>query len=237
MSETKVILITGASSGIGEACARRLGGHKLVLAARRADRLEALAAELGESSVAATLDVTDRAAFTALVKETVDRWGQIDVLINNAGLMPLSFMANCQVDEWDRMVDVNIKGVLNGVAAALPCFLAQGSGHFINVASVAGIQVFPTGGVYCATKHAVRALSEGLRQESRGKYRVTTISPGVIQTELTRTITDPKAQVGIEKSYQGALQPDAIANAVAWAIEQPAEVDVNEIVVRPKTQS
>lgn len=235
----KIIFITGASSGIGEITARKLiaDGHRVVLTARRLDRLQTLAAELGDRAEAIELDVTNRNAVADTVNQTVARHGRLDVIVNNAGLMPLSFISAGKTDEWERMVDVNIKGVLWGIAAAQPHFLQQGHGHFINIASIAGINVFPTGAVYCGTKHAVRAISEGLRQESRGKYRVTTISPGVFDTELTGTITDERAAGGADKLYEVAQKPDAIGNAIAWAISQPPEVDVNEMLIRPTQQA
>ncbi|CCD84667.1 putative enzyme [Bradyrhizobium sp. ORS 285] len=233
----KVILITGASSGIGAGIARELAvtGARLLLGARRLDRLEALAAELraaGGTAEVRALDVTSRADVAAFAEAARALWGHVDVMINNAGIMPLSPMASMKVDEWDRMVDVNIKGVLNGIAAVLPGMLARGSGHIINIASIGALQVVPTAAVYCATKHAVRAISDGLRQEN-DKLRVTCIHPGVVESELASTITDESA-AEMMRSYRAiALQPDAIGRAVRYAIEQPDDVDVNEIVVRP----
>jgi len=233
----KVVLVTGASSGIGAGIARELAaaGAKLMLGARRIDRLEALAAELAAAGgVVETrrLDVTDRADVQAFADAARAIWGRVDVIVNNAGIMPLSPMASMKVDEWDRMVDVNIKGVLNGIAAALPTMLAQGSGHVINIASVGALTVSPTAAVYCATKFAVRAISDGLRQEN-DRLRVTCIHPGVVESELAHSITDEDA-AAMMKTYRAiALQPDAIARAVRYAIEQPEDVDVNEIVVRP----
>ena len=180
--------------------------------------------------------MSDRAQVESLVTDAVDRFGRVDVLINNAGLMPASKLEDLKVDEWDRMIDVNIKGVLYGIAAALPRFQAQNSGHFINIASVAGHIVFPTGAVYCGTKHAVRAISEGLRQEAGPHIRTTIISPGRVATELTDTITAPKAAEAMKKAYETAIDADAIARAIAYAIEQPADVDVNEILIRPTAQ-
>ncbi|MGJ4961760.1 SDR family oxidoreductase [Bradyrhizobium sp. HKCCYLRH3061] len=233
----KVILITGASSGIGAGIARELAatGARLLLGARRLDRLEALAAELradGGTAEVRALDVTDSTDVAAFAEAARALWGHVDVMINNAGIMPLSPMAAMKVDEWDRMVDVNIKGVLNGIAAVLPGMLARGSGHIINIASIGALQVVPTAAIYCATKHAVRAISDGLRQEN-DKLRVTCIHPGVVESELASTITDETA-AEMMRSYRAiALQPDAIGRAVRYAIEQPDDVDVNEIVVRP----
>ncbi|NPU68738.1 SDR family oxidoreductase [Bradyrhizobium sp. 83012] len=237
MAIDKVILITGASSGIGAGIARELAatGARLLLGARRLDRLEALAAELraaGGTAEVRALDVTSRADVAAFAEAARAMWGHVDVMINNAGVMPLSPMAAMKVDEWDRMVDVNIKGVLNGIAAVLPGMLARGSGHVINIASIGALQVVPTAAVYCATKHAVRAISDGLRQENE-TLRVTCIHPGVVESELASTITDESA-AEMMRSYRAiALQPDAIGRAVRYAIAQPDDVDVNEIVVRP----
>lgn len=230
----KVVLITGASSGIGAGIARELGrtGATLALGARRTDRLETLAAEIGGEILVRRLDVTDRADVAAFVEAARERFGRVDVIVNNAGIMPLSPMASLKVEEWDRMVDVNIKGVLHGIAAVLPEMTRRGSGHIVNIASIGALQVVPTAAVYCATKYAVRAISDGLRQEN-DKLRVTCIHPGVVESELAGTITDPVA-VDAMKSYRAiALTPDAIGRAVRFAIEQPDDVDVNEIVVRP----
>ena len=230
----KVILITGASSGIGEATARELGagGAKLMIGARRTERLEALAGEIGGRTAFRRLDVTDRADFEAFVKAAEDAFGPVDVIVNNAGVMPLSPLAALKTDEWDRMIDVNIRGVLNGIAATLPGFIARGSGHVINVASIAAYRVIQTAAVYSATKYAVRAITEGLRLEHR-ELRTTLISPGVVESELADTITHPDTARMIDEYRQVALTPDAIARAVRFAIEQPDDVDVNEIVVRP----
>ncbi|KQS61336.1 oxidoreductase [Rhizobium sp. Leaf371] len=233
----KIVLITGASSGIGAGIARELAksGATLVLGARRLDRLESLATELraeGAKVMVRTLDVTDRADVAAFAEAARDAFGRIDVIINNAGIMPLSLMASLKVEEWDRMIDVNIKGVLYGVAAVLPEMTARGSGHIINIASIGALSVSPTAAVYCATKFAVRAISDGLRQE-HDDLRVTCIHPGVVESELAATITDPVA-VDAMKAYRAiALTPDAIGRAVRFAIEQPDDVDINEIVVRP----
>ncbi|MCG9889692.1 MAG: SDR family oxidoreductase [Thermosynechococcaceae cyanobacterium MS004] len=239
--QDKVIIITGASSGLGEATAQRLAssGAKLMLAARRQDRLEKLVnaiAQAGGTAAYRVTDVTDRAQVEALAQETLKTYGRIDVLINNAGLMPLSPLDQVKVEEWDRMIDVNIKGVLYGIAAVLPTLRQQHSGHVINVSSVAGHKVFPASAVYCATKYAVKAISEGLRLESRGEIRVTNVSPGAVATELTQTITDQDAAAGMNALYKIAIEPDAIARAIAFAIEQPGDVDINEMIIRPTQQ-
>jgi NADP-dependent 3-hydroxy acid dehydrogenase YdfG len=237
----KVVAITGASSGIGEAAGRLLAasGAKVILGARRADRLEAIAADIrknkGEVDLQA-IDVSKREDLTSFVKKARDRFGRLDVLISNAGLMPLSPLDDLKVDEWDRMIDVNIKGVLYGIAAALPVFRKQGSGHFINVSSVAGHRVGPNGAVYSATKFAVRAISEGLRQEAGDKIRVTIISPGAVESELAETISNPDVKKRIQDYRKMAIPAEAIASAMAYAIGQPGNVDVNEILIRPTAQ-
>ncbi len=235
------VVITGASSGIGAAIGLDLGrrGASLTLGARREDRLQSLAAEIRQAGGQArlrTTDVTRREDVHALVEEAISGFGRVDVLINNAGLMPLSMIEKLHVEEWERMVDVNLKGVLYGVAAAVPAMLKQGSGHIINVSSVAGHVVFPGAAVYSATKFAVRALSEGLRRELAGRVRVTNVSPGAVSTELTNTITDESAREMIKPAVARAIDPQAIADAVRYAIEQPADVSVNEIIVRPTAQ-
>ncbi len=238
MSLDKTVLITGASSGIGAGIARELAqaGANLMLGARRTDRLDALAAELRSGTGARVetrrLDVTDRADVAAFADAARRHFGRVDVMINNAGIMPLSLMSSLKVDEWDRMVDVNIKGVLNGIAAVLAEMIERKSGHIINVASIGALSVVPTAAVYCATKFAVRAISDGLRQESPD-VRVTCIHPGVVESELADTITDPVAAEAMKTYRAIALKPEAIGRAVRFAIEQPADVDVNEIVVRP----
>lgn len=239
----KVIVITGASSGIGEATARRLAreGARLMIGARRKSRLRELviALENEHEDAAAAYEVTDvsqRDQVNALIEGAIKKFGRIDVLINNAGLMPLSFLDELKVDEWDRMIDVNIKGVLYGIAAALPHMREQHSGHIINVASVAGHRVLPSFSVYSATKFAVRAISEGLRQESRGEIRSTIISPGLTATELPEHITDTNVSQNMKELYDIAISADAIADSIVYAIEQPDDVDVNEIVVRPTKQ-
>lgn len=237
MAMNKVVLITGASSGIGAGIARELAaaGAKLVLGARRMDRLEALADELrlaGADVVAHPLNVTHRESVADFVEAGRKAFGQVDVIVNNAGIMPLSLMSSLKVAEWDRMIDVNIKGVLYGVAAVLPEMINRKSGQIINIASIGALAVSPTAAVYCATKFAVRAISNGLRQEHKD-IRVTCIHPGVVESELADTITDPAA-AELMKTYRAiALKPDAIGRAVRFAIEQPDGVDVNEIVVRP----
>lgn len=233
----KVILITGASSGIGAGIARELAKTDaiLLLGARRESRLAALAEELqfnGAEVAIKALDVTRREEVTQFVEYALERWGRVDVMINNAGIMPLSPMASLRVEEWDRMIDVNIKGVLYGIASVLPTMLAHQRGHIINVASIGALAVSPTAAVYCATKFAVRAISDGLRQEN-SQLRVTCVHPGVVESELASTITDPAAAEAMQHYRAIALQPDAIGRAVRYAIEQPEEVDVNEIVVRP----
>lgn len=237
LSPNKVVLITGASSGIGAAIGRELAaaGAKVMLGARRTGRLDALAEEIrakGGEAMTRRLDVTDRDDVAAFADAARQAWGRVDVIVNNAGVMPLSLMISMKVDEWDRMVDVNIKGVLYGIAAVLPQMTARGSGHVVNIASIGALSVSPTAAVYCASKYAVRAISDGLRQE-HDNIRVTCIHPGVVESELADTITDPIA-VEAMKTYRAiALQPDAIGRAVRFAIEQPDDVNVNEIVIRP----
>lgn len=233
----KVILVTGASSGIGAAIARELGaaGAKVLLGARRTDRLDALAAEIsasGGTARAVALDVTDRQAVQAFADRALAEWGRIDVLVNNAGVMPLSPLASLKLDEWERMIDVNVKGVLWGIAAVLPAMDRQGSGQIINIGSIGGLAVSPTAAVYCATKFAVRAISDGLRQES-DHIRVTCVNPGVVESELAHSITDPTAAEAMRTWRAIALQPEAIASAVRHVIAAPADVDTSEITIRP----
>ncbi|QDU56616.1 putative oxidoreductase [Aeoliella mucimassa] len=241
-NEEKVVVITGASSGLGAATARHLAanGAIVVLAARRADRIQALAEELGgdEKAIAVETDVTDLQQVQRLVDTAVERYGRVDVMINNAGLMQQSPLEACKVDEWDNMIDVNIKGVLYGIAAVLPQMKKQKSGHIINVSSVAGHKVTPSGSVYCATKHAVRAISEGLRSEVKPyNMRTTIISPGAVDTELPSHITHEQSHAGINEYYQQvAIAPESFARAVAFAMEQPEDVDINEILFRPTKQ-
>lgn len=239
----KVVVITGASSGAGEATARHLAalGASVVLGARRAERIEALAKELvaaGGKAKAVTTDVTDSAQVKNLVDTAASAFGRVDVLLNNAGLMPLAPLEQLKIDEWNRMIDVNFKGVLYGIAAALPHMKAQRSGHIINVSSVYGHVVGPAATVYCATKFAVRALSEGLRQEVKPyNIRTTIISPGAMKTELLEHISDKDIQAGT-KDFVGkvGLPPDSFARMVAFAVNEPDDVDVNEILFRPIQQ-
>ncbi|WP_447044238.1 SDR family oxidoreductase [Vreelandella sp. H-I2] len=233
----KVILITGASSGIGEATARLLAdqGASVVLGARRIDRLEKLVADInatGGKAIARAVDVTRREDLQVFADYALEKFGRIDVIVNNAGVMPLSPVAALKVDEWDRMIDVNIRGVLHGIAAVLPTMQHQGSGHVISISSIGGLYVVPTGAVYCATKYAVRAISDGLRQE-HSDIRVTCVYPGVVESELANTITDASAAEAMRHFRQIALKPQAIANAIAHAVGQPADVDTTDIVVRP----
>jgi NADP-dependent 3-hydroxy acid dehydrogenase YdfG len=238
----KVVIITGASSGIGEATALLLAerGAKAVLGARRLDRLEALADRIvgagGEAAYART-DVKRRDDLSNLVQLACERYGKLDVLINNAGIGPISRFDDLRVEDWEEMIDVNIKGVLYGIAAALPVFRKQGFGHFVNVISTAGLKIVPLQGVYAGTKNAVRTISEALRQEAGDKRRVTGVSPGFIHTDFADSMTDPnvKAQI-LDRRDKIAIPPDAIARGIAFAIEQPADVDVGDIVIRPTAQ-
>src|SRR4051812_6337894 len=239
----KVAVITGASSGLGEATARLLSaeGAAVVLGARRADRLRSLADELtgrGGKALAVVTDVTDRGQVKGLVEAAVQAHGRIDVMINNAGLMQQSPLERLKVDEWDAMIDINVKGVLYGIAAALPHMQRQKSGHVVNVSSVAGHKVTPAGTVYSATKHAVRAISEGLRMEGKPyNIRTTVISPGAVATELPTHVTAPTSAAGIQKFYEGyAIPADSFARAVLFALSQPDDVDINEILFRPTRQ-
>ena len=241
--EGRVTVITGASSGLGAATARHLAarGATVVLGARRLERIETLAGELeraGGKAFAVTTDVTDRAQVKALVDAAVQRFGRVDVMLNNAGLMQQSALERLKVDEWDNMIDINIKGVLYGIAAVLPHMQKQKAGHMIFVSSVAGHKVTPAGTIYSATKHAVRAIAEGFRQEVKPyNIRTTTISPGAVATELPSHITDPQSAAGIQQFYESSAIPaDSFARAVAFAIEQPEDVDINEILFRPTRQ-
>jgi NADP-dependent 3-hydroxy acid dehydrogenase YdfG len=234
---SKVILITGASSGIGEATARHLvrQGHRVVLGARRIERLQALAEELaGEPGRVAyrALDVTRFDQMQAFADVAESTFGPVDVIVNNAGVMPLSPLNALKLGEWNRMIDVNVRGVLHGIAAVLPGMEARRRGHVINVSSIGGHAVSPTAAVYCATKYAVRAISDGLRQET-DCIRVTVVSPGVVESELADTISDEATRDFVKAYRRVAIQPDAIARAIGYAIEQPDDVDVNELVVRP----
>ena len=241
--EGKVVVITGASSGLGEATARLLAaqGASVVLGARRIDRLRALADELsrrGGKALAVPTDVIQCDQVKRLVDAAVQTYGRIDVMINSAGLMPQALLERLKIDEWNQMIDVNIKGVLYGIAAALPHMKQQKAGHFINVSSVAGHRVGPGFAVYAATKYAVRALSEGLRQEVKPyNIRTTVVSPGAVATELPNTVTDPQAAERIRKFYaEVAIPAESFARSVAFAMSQPEEVDVNEILFRPTRQ-
>lgn len=238
---SKVVLITGASSGVGEAIAEHLAatGHHVVAGARRKDRLDALAQRVrtaGGTIDPQSLDVTDRADFAQFVAAALDEHGRIDVLVNNAGVMPLSRLDRLLVDEWNQMLDVNVRGLLHGIAETLPVFQRQGSGHFITMASIGAHQVSETAAVYCGTKYAAWAITEGLRLELDPSIRVTTISPGVVESELADTITDATAQQAMKQYRAASIPPAAIARAVAYAIEQPDDVDVNELVIRPTRQ-
>lgn len=239
----KVILITGASSGLGESSARLLAakGAKLVLVARRAERLEQLVNEIraaGGDAVYQVADVSRAADLVAAVQLAVSQYGRLDVMVNNAGLMAIAPMSECRTDEWDRMIDINIKGVLYGIAAALPVFESQQSGHFINISSVAGVKVFSPGGtVYSGTKFAVRAISEGLRHEVGGHIRTTTILPGAVESELKHGSGHSASADYVQAFYQqNQIPADSVARALVYAIEQPANVDINEIVLRPTVQ-
>ena len=238
--EDKVVLITGASSGIGEASAKLLAqnGAKVVLGARRTEKLEKIVEGIRSSGGIAefkAVDVTDRQDMKAFIHFAKEKFDRIDVIFNNAGVMPLSPMNALKVEEWDNMINVNIRGVLNGIAAGLPIMEAQGGGQIINTASIGAHVVAPTAAVYCATKYAVWAISEGLRQESQN-IRVTTISPGVVETELGSDITDESSKGFLQELRKTALTSDAIARAVLYAVSQPDDVDVNEVIVRPIRQ-
>ena len=239
----KVVAITGASSGIGEATARHLAdrGSVVILGARRSDRLEMLAASIASRGGKASYLVTDvrrRDDVANLVQLAMDRYGKLDVLINNAGIAPISRLDDLKVDDWDDMIDVNVKGVLYGIAAALPVFRRQGFGHFVNILSTAGIKIVPTMAVYAGSKNAVRAISEGLRQEAGPSLRVTTISPGYVDTELPSSMTDVALRQQGQASMKAlAIPASAVAEAIAFAIAQPDSVDVGEIVIRPTAQA
>lgn len=234
----KVVVITGASSGIGEATARLLAskGAIVVLGARRTDRLETLCGEItaeGGTADFQAVDVTCLSEVQSLVDLAVSKHGRVDVIINNAGVMPLSKLEALKVAEWDRMIDVNIRGVLHGIAAGLPLMQKQKSGHFINIASIGAYAVSPTAAVYCATKYAVRAISEGLRQEVGADIRVTVISPGVTESELAESISDEGGRAQMREFRKLSIPSMAIARAIAYAVEQPDDVDVSELIVRP----
>ena len=238
----KVIAITGASSGIGRATALLLAGRgaKMVLGARRADRLAALADQIaasgGEAAYIQT-DVSRRKDVAGLVQLAQERYGKLDVLINNAGIGPISLLDELRVEDWEEMIDINLKGTLYGIAAALPVFRQQEFGQFVNVLSTAGLKIVPLQAVYAGTKNAVRTISEGLRQEAGAKLRVTIISPGFVHTDFAESMTNPEVKAQIEAARDRmAISPEAIARAIAFAIEQPADVDVGEIVIRPTAQ-
>ncbi|UST76524.1 SDR family oxidoreductase [Pseudomonas siliginis] len=236
--QDKVIVITGASSGIGEATARLLAerGAKVVLGARRTERLAVIAEEIngaGGHAQFRALDVTDQQDVQRFVDFAVEHYGRVDVLVNNAGVMPLSRLDALEVDEWNRMIDVNIRGVLHGIAASLPLMQRQRAGQIINIASIGAYAVSPTAAVYCATKYAVRAISEGLRQEVGGDIRVTVIAPGVTESELAESISDEGGREEMKSFRKIAIPAEAIARAIAYAVEQPADVDVSELIVRP----
>ncbi len=244
MIKDQVVVVTGASSGIGYATALAIAkaGAKVAVGARRVDKLEQLKKDIekiGGECITVQCDVTKRSDCENLINAAIKKWNKIDILINNAGLMPLSFVKNLKIDEWDQMIDVNIKGVMYCTAAAIPHMLAQKSGHIVNISSIAGRVVFPAGSVYCATKFAVWAFSEGLRQELsvRNNIRITTIEPGIVDTELTNTITDKslEAFVNHSKTIQ-SLKAEDIANSILFALQSPAHMNVNEITIRPTTQ-
>jgi len=240
--EGRVVAITGASSGIGLATAKLLAakGARVVLGARREAELEAITSEIvanGGQAVFKATDVRRRADLEALVARAIDSFGRLDVIVNNAGIGPISRFDALRVDDWDAMIDVNLNGTLYGIAAALPVFGRQKSGHVVNVVSTAGIQIVPTMGVYAATKNAVRTVTEALRQEAGPHLRVTEISPGMIATNFVDSITDQTSkQMITERLGANAISPDAIAGGVLYALEQPFDVDVGSIVIRPTAQ-
>ncbi|GAA5033662.1 oxidoreductase [Marivirga lumbricoides] len=242
--KNKVAVVTGASSGIGEATALMLAkaGAKVTIAARREEKLNALKEKIekdGGSALVVPTDVTDKDAVEKMIRETKEKFGSVDILINNAGIMPLSFMKNLKTDEWEKMVDVNIKGVLNTIGGTLPIMQEQKSGHIINISSVAGRRVMPGSAVYSATKFAVRALSEGMRMElsPSSNIKVTSIEPGAVETELPNTITDDEVMENFKKLKEmNMLQSEDIAKSIVYAIEQADRVNVNEIMVMPTEQ-
>jgi NADP-dependent 3-hydroxy acid dehydrogenase YdfG len=244
MMKNKVAIVTGASSGIGYATALALSraGAKVAAGARRIERLESLQSEItknGGEIFIQKLDVTIKSECDAFADAVIKKWGTIDILVNNAGLQPLSFFKNLKVDEWDKMIDVNIRGVLYCTAAVITHMMNKKSGHIVNISSIAGRIVYPAGSVYCATKHAVTAFSEGLRQEfsQRSNIRITCIEPGLVATELTNTITDEALEKYVERTKQmEALQAEDIADAIVFAVQAPSHVNVNEMLIRPTTQ-
>lgn len=242
-TKAKVIIITGASSGIGEATAKLLAkkGAKIVLAARREDRLQKVCNEIekeGGDSIFLKVDVSSTQDMQELIKFTLEHYGRIDVLINNAGVMPLSQLQELKVDEWDRMIDINIKGVLYGIAAVLPTMRNQKGGHIINISSVAGYQTSPTSAVYSGTKYAVRAITEGLRQEEspESNIRTTIVSPGIVKTELTNSISSREVKEMVSKTEGISISPICIARSIAFAIDEPEDTSINEIIIRPTAQ-
>ena len=239
----KIVVITGASSGVGEGTARLLAGNgaKVALGARRKDRIDALVSDItakGGSAIGFKTDVTKRGEVEALIKGAIDKHGRIDAIVNNAGIMPIAPMAALKVEEWDRMIDVNIRGLLYGVAAVLPIMQKQKAGHIINISSIAGFKVFAPGGtVYSATKFAVRALTDGLRMEHKAdNIRCTIISPGAVATELPEGSSEEATRKNLREFYKMAIPADSIARAIAYAIEQPADVEIGEVVIRPTAQ-
>ena len=244
IGNTGVVAITGASSGIGEATARHLAarGFRLVMGARRTDRLEAIASELrpsGAEVITVAVDVTRRAELDQMVQIAIDRFGRLDVLVSNAGISNLGPLADCDVDGWSAMIDVNLRGVLNGIAAAIPVFRRQGNGHFVTTVSTAGLKIVPDMAVYAATKNAVRTVMESLRQESTdGVIRTTSISPGFVRTELGDSISDPAQREWVRSNMaEFGLDPAAVARAIAFAIEQPPDVEIGDITIRPTVQN
>jgi NADP-dependent 3-hydroxy acid dehydrogenase YdfG len=241
MSLDKVVAVTGASSGIGEAIARKLAnaGCKVMLAARREEQLKSLVQELGDKVAYHLTDVTDAKQVQAMAQETIDCFGKIDVLVNNAGVMPVSPLIDLKIDDWNKAIDINIRGVLHGIAAVLPHMNDRGSGQIINIGSIASIHAIPNFAVYCGTKFAVKAISESLRKETLGKVRVTTIYPGAVESELIQSSNDEQTinQIASDFSEVSFISPTAISQAVHYAIAQPKEVAVNEIVVRPSNQN
>lgn len=241
--DRKVVAITGASSGIGAATARLLAGRgaRLVLAARRAEPLQSLADEIagaGGEAICAATDVSRRQDLADLVALACERYGRLDVLVGNAGIGPISPLDDLRVDDWDRMIDINLRGFLHGVAAALPVFRRQGSGHFVTVISTAGLRIVPNQSVYAATKNAVRTTCEGLRLESGPHLRVTGISPGIVRTDFAASMTDPDVRAKTSAAMDEiGMKPEAVARAIAFAIEQPDDVEVGDIVIRPTAQA
>ena len=235
--ENKVVIVTGASSGIGEAIARELAkaGCKVMLAARREERLKSLVQELGDGVAFHLTDVTNTKQVQEMAEATIKRFGKIDVLVNNAGIMPVSPLIDLKIEDWDKAIDINIRGVLYGIAAVLPHMNERNSGHIINIGSIASLHAIPNFAVYCGTKYAVRAISESLRKETLGKVRVTIVYPGAIESELIQSSNDEQTTNQLESNFD-AIPATAISNAVRYAIEQPDEVAVNEIVVRPSSQ-